>query len=585
MGVIILAIVAAIRPEIRIVWPPKGYLVKTPSVELHLMIAGNVDDGNLIKLSGEKLNGVLQVNVNDAVIGDIEPGTYWTKAQIVNEKQEPISSLTVLHFERVLTIEEAQLQRKQVRERRFPIALPHVHAKRPKYRKICIVPSNWEIDGQKRIWLRLIESLKQHPSTTYDFQIFHLDTPKSTINPFAKLDVNITIAPITVSQDTAMKYKVEPNTTMKLLADYAVENIQNAPGYLITLWERYIDTFSSCRGAILLYANARDHGDRVLSSVAQHIGAAGILMELSSVFPVPHEVDAIVSPSHYAQHHESVVTAMKTQSSYVISPGVDTELFIPSTITGDQQKDCLIVGFHGRIAPDKSLGLFAQAMILLKNITTICLEFRWVGDGPDKEFYKEYPVKMMGSIYNESLLVKELQTWDLYVSAALRETFCIANIEAMAVGLPLVTFGVAGITEYAYHGINAWVVHDITPEALSLGIKHLAENTKLRQVLGQNARATIVKSFQWSDTVAKYDEADYNEITCVIKSNIGTIASSSAIQFISPSKGGLETSSDVVVKYTVQERFDNDYIRLSGNKIGGVLEAKNDTIIMQGTSI
>jgi glycosyltransferase involved in cell wall biosynthesis len=48
-----------------------------------------------------------------------------------------------------------------------------------------------------------------------------------------------------------------------------------------------------------------------------------------------------------------------------------------------------------------------------------------------------------------------VQGLDILVNPSLRawsETFCIANVEAMAAGLPVVSFGVGGTGEYLRHG-------------------------------------------------------------------------------------------------------------------------------------
>ena len=57
----------------------------------------------------------------------------------------------------------------------------------------------------------------------------------------------------------------------------------------------------------------------------------------------------------------------------------------------------------------------------------------------------------------DSHLPRILAGIDIMVNPSLRghsETFCIANIEAMAMGIPLVTFAVGGVGEYVDHVLN-----------------------------------------------------------------------------------------------------------------------------------
>ena len=59
-------------------------------------------------------------------------------------------------------------------------------------------------------------------------------------------------------------------------------------------------------------------------------------------------------------------------------------------------------------------------------------------------------VRFTGMLAGEEL-VSVLQELDIVINPSLRawsETFCIANIEVMAMGIPLVTFGVGGVGEY-----------------------------------------------------------------------------------------------------------------------------------------
>jgi glycosyltransferase involved in cell wall biosynthesis len=70
-------------------------------------------------------------------------------------------------------------------------------------------------------------------------------------------------------------------------------------------------------------------------------------------------------------------------------------------------------------------------------------------------------------------LPEHLAGIDILVNPSLRswsETFCIVNIEAMSMQIPLVTFGVGGVAEYvsppstAIEERNALLVDEPTPE-------------------------------------------------------------------------------------------------------------------------
>ena len=142
-----------------------------------------------------------------------------------------------------------------------------------------------------------------------------------------------------------------------------------------------------------------------------------------------------------------------------------------------------------------------------------------------------------------------LHTVDLVINPSIRgwsETFCIANIEVMAAGVPLVTFGVGGVGEYvsdeklqgwrrlqgeggdadsdangnsAKDGdteaeaeapftvtTNAILVHEASPEALARAARELVLSPGLRRVLGAAGRETVVRHFGQQRQMQQYEE-------------------------------------------------------------------------------
>ena len=132
---------------------------------------------------------------------------------------------------------------------------------------------------------------------------------------------------------------------------------------------------------------------------------------------------------------------------------------------------------------------------------------------------------------------------DIVINPSLRawsETFCIANIEAMSMGVPLVTFAVGGIGEYVMEPAlnnanrnssdtrggndesrpstphedlqkdssvsdNAIVVDRATPIALAKATLHLIRRPILRDALGRRGRQTIVDHFTVQRQMAQYE--------------------------------------------------------------------------------
>lgn len=112
------------------------------------------------------------------------------------------------------------------------------------------------------------------------------------------------------------------------------------------------------------------------------------------------------------------------------------------------------MGYVGRLSIEKNVGLFLLSAARLLNDCPIC-RFWVIGDGPlrhqlqelSQRLEIEWAVKFLGWRSSEDL-PEILSKIDILVNPSLRawsETFCIANIEAMAMRIPLVTFAVGGI--------------------------------------------------------------------------------------------------------------------------------------------
>ncbi|OQR91470.1 hypothetical protein THRCLA_08987, partial [Thraustotheca clavata] len=266
---------------------------------------------------------------------------------------EPIHQPSTLYFERIPPFSEIQNQRLHKWTKRVLVAHPSALSKRRQQRKICYVTSATQMDGQILLWLRLIESLKKHSTSNYSFHIFRLQTRTTEPDFYSKLDTPVTFIELTISPEDVSAYKLTNNKTMEQLVAFAsLPEDMNAPQYLSRVWNSYVNAMMPCKGAIVIYANSQDYGDPVLSLVASKIDAQAVVIELSKVSPMPHTVDAIIGPSNYATYHPSVKDKIKSSSSYVIAPGVDVSMFTPKP--NSQKQDCIIVGYLGRISPEKS---------------------------------------------------------------------------------------------------------------------------------------------------------------------------------------------------------------------------------------
>ncbi|EQC32174.1 hypothetical protein SDRG_10368 [Saprolegnia diclina VS20] len=329
---------------VRFLWPPVGHM--EPSSRLLVRFDVPSSDG-YIAFSGTKINGVLRAHPDTIALDNMEPGSHVVVAQVHDEQHAPLGPPSVLRVERVVSRAEADAQRRHsAKPRVWLTALPSVAASRPTQRTLCFVGSNGQFDGQRQLWLHVIQGLARHPSVTYAFHMFRLEDPSTRFDPFADIGVQITYAPMQVSLEEAAAYQLTPNSTMEAIVNYVLGGGSDVPAHIPRLWATYLHTFAPCQGGILVLANSRDHGDRLLTVVAKHVGARGVLFDLSSIFPVPNTVDALIGPSTYTLYHASVTNAITARHRHVIPPGIDASVFAPSSKRQTTPSDCLVRWGH-----------------------------------------------------------------------------------------------------------------------------------------------------------------------------------------------------------------------------------------------
>jgi rhamnosyl/mannosyltransferase len=161
----------------------------------------------------------------------------------------------------------------------------------------------------------------------------------------------------------------------------------------------------------------------------------------------------------------------------------------------------------GRLVPYK--GFLSLARALPEVDATVMI----VGEGPLKSKLEQL-AKRMGVA--DRLFLKGLMTRDqlkvllhaarvfAFPSIASQETFGIAQIEAMAVGLPIVNTALAtGVPNVARHGIEAITVPPNEPAALASAIRQLLDDGILARRLGHAAWQRARAEYGWAEFASR----------------------------------------------------------------------------------
>jgi glycosyltransferase involved in cell wall biosynthesis len=190
----------------------------------------------------------------------------------------------------------------------------------------------------------------------------------------------------------------------------------------------------------------------------------------------------------------------------IVHLGVDAASFAP---VKDKKKakekigldpERFVVGYHGRIAPEKDLKTLSRAFVRVHDGTLLI-----VGDGvPEiKRSLQRRDVKLVGA---KDDVVPYLQAMDVYVMPSLTETTCLSVLEAMSCGLPVVSTPVGYVRDYITHGENGLFVPKQDSYGIARELLELQKNGTLRDKLGANARRSIENRFTWDKTRKRIKE-------------------------------------------------------------------------------
>ena len=132
----------------------------------------------------------------------------------------------------------------------------------------------------------------------------------------------------------------------------------------------------------------------------------------------------------------------------------------------------------------------------------------FVGDGPRMSAVKE-KVKVCGLesqviFAGESTNVHRFYAIaDAFLLTSQREGFCIAGMEALAFGLPLISTKVGGVVEYVREGENGYFISSFKPEAVSEAMEKIVSTDIVR--MSGNARESA-KPYTSERAAAAYEQ-------------------------------------------------------------------------------
>jgi glycosyltransferase involved in cell wall biosynthesis len=220
--------------------------------------------------------------------------------------------------------------------------------------------------------------------------------------------------------------------------------------------------------------------------------------------------DHLIAVSH-ATKNEMVAAGIPPALISVIHNAIDTDTWSPRHATTALREELglgqtgAVIGYVGRIMPEKDLETWLRAAALVAQQYP-ATQFVLVGEGRDGDTLGQLQrlaaeLGIAGQVHfpgYRAYLLPVYGSFDLFVLSSRREGLPNSILEAMAVGLPVVTTDVAGTSELVLDGQTGYVVPQGDVERLAQTMLTLVADQQLRQRMGQAGRERIEHAFSFT---------------------------------------------------------------------------------------
>ena len=220
-----------------------------------------------------------------------------------------------------------------------------------------------------------------------------------------------------------------------------------------------------------------------------------------------------------ATKSEMLTAGVPESKISVIHNGIDTKAWSPEMVRTTLREELNIsssrpvVGYVGRIMPEKDLVSWLKAAAL---VTKKFPEARFVlvGEGRDDTTLHELQtlvstleisehVIFLGHRYN---LLPVYSAFDIFLLSSLREGLPNSILEAMALGIPVVTTDVAGAKELVVDGETGFVVPQKDPKQMAKAVVTLLADPYTLKRMSQAGRSRVESEFAFLNRLRRVED-------------------------------------------------------------------------------
>ena len=211
--------------------------------------------------------------------------------------------------------------------------------------------------------------------------------------------------------------------------------------------------------------------------------------------------------------HRNVLDTTPTPPERVITlhDAIDTEVFDPARADGKRVRaefgysaDTIVIGFVGRFSPGKGHEELLEAAAAIHAVRP-GVRFLVAGEASTGE--ERYAEKIRGTCSRLGLdgtvtfagfrrdIPDVMAAFDVLAFPSHAESFGVVLIEAMAIGLPVVSTNCDGVLDIVVEGETGLFVHPRAPGELAGALLRLADSQELRGLLGSGGRRRALDLF------------------------------------------------------------------------------------------
>jgi glycosyltransferase involved in cell wall biosynthesis len=173
--------------------------------------------------------------------------------------------------------------------------------------------------------------------------------------------------------------------------------------------------------------------------------------------------------------------------------GIDTELFRPER--RDRTDNALVVGFVGRLMPEKNLRFLPRVADALRASGIENFRFQISGSGSERAWLeRNLPWAEFTGVLSGEALARAYANMDIFAFPSHTDTFGNVVQEALASGVPAVVTASGGPRFIVRHGVSGFVTG--SDGEFCERIVQMAREESLRREMGRAARQQV-KNQPW----------------------------------------------------------------------------------------